>query len=239
MGGILRFFFSSGVIDPSGLEFTSAAIMAIQEINNNPNILPHTELLFSIEVPRPLYLYAVQAAEKLAEDHFNKTGVDVVIGPTFTATTKASAQIFAQFGIIQVGWNSDSELSYKENYPYYIRTSPADSFQASVLADVIFYKFSWDKVAIFPSDDYFGSSSYLEFSSKCDELGITILNSYIFSKGVKNIRPITTKALTSLASKIVIFADAYDTAKLILDGNDIGPLINKSNKSVDLPGKYL
>eukprot|EP01042_Synura_sphagnicola_P000537 gene537-574_t len=102
-----------------------------------------------------LRLKAINSAENLVTNRLG--GVDSVIGPTFTGTTQASSQIFAQYAISQVGWSSDSTFSFKANYPYYASVTPSDGYQGYMLASLCKNVFGWTKVSLFVSDDFFDS----------------------------------------------------------------------------------
>ena len=105
IGTILRQFTGSHAVDPTGNECLSAVVMAINQLNSKSDgfadgILPNISMEFAAEIPDPNYIAALNSAEKLALNRDG--GVHSCIGPTFTTTTKATAQIFAQYLLPQI-----------------------------------------------------------------------------------------------------------------------------------------
>ena len=152
LGSILRHFTASGTFDVTGVEYITSFLMAINHLNNKSdgiydNISKNLTLTYVVEIPLPLYVEAINSAEELVMNRLG--GVDSVIGPTFTGTTQASSQIFAQYAISQVGWSSDSTFSFKANYPYYASVTPSDGYQGYMLASLCKNVFGWTKVSLF------------------------------------------------------------------------------------------
>ena len=203
IGTILRQFTGSHAVDPTGVECLSAVVMAINQLNNKydgfaDGILPNISIVYAAEIPDPNYIAALNAAENLAVNRDG--GVHSCIGPTFTTTTKAISQIFAQYLLPQIGWNSDATFSYKFNYPYYFSTAPPDGLQGKILADMCKFQFGWNKVAIISSDDSLGSSASYEFRSRAAELGILILDDITFLTGRSSFSDVLNGLKYSLAS---------------------------------------
>ena len=228
MGAILRQFTGSQVIDPTGIEYLSAVVMAISQINNKSDgffdsIHPDITIEYAAEIPAPNFIAVLNSAEKLALTRIG--GVDVCIGPTFATTTKASAQIFAQYMLPQIGWNSDATFSYKSNYPYYYSTSPPDGLQGKILVDMCKFLFGWNKVTVISSDDYFGRSASYEFGLRASELGIVLLGDFTFLTGQPSFHDSILSLKSSLASVFVILASSADTMGLLISGYENGLFI--------------
>ena len=222
IGGLMRMFTPTNTKDVTGIQYLYAFLMAIDEINRDSSILPNTQIRIAVRYPRRSFLLAVNSAIYLANNAFNNTGVQGCVGPTSLQSSKAAAQIFAQYPVVNINWNSDSELSLKSNYPYFTRTVPADSFQAVAIADIIGMYFKWKKVVVFSSDDFFGSGSLFEFTKRAIELQISILSSQVFKQGAVDFTDVITSAKSSGGSIFVLLTGPSDAALLLQQGYSAG-----------------
>lgn len=147
------------VINPSNVsqlnlqqaQSMAAFMMAINEINDNANLLPNFELRVVVRSATDDFSGAVRAAEYLSLDaEFQKfinpssmyvsgtnKGVDVVIGAGSNIETTGMNQFFNGREIVQVHTvANDPQLQVGANYPYKIATVPTSSFGG---VDILLY----------------------------------------------------------------------------------------------------
>uniref|UniRef100_L7N3K3 Uncharacterized protein n=1 Tax=Xenopus tropicalis TaxID=8364 RepID=L7N3K3_XENTR len=142
-----------------------AFVFAINEINNNPDLLPNITLGFHIvdnclneeraisgmldiisggNVPTPNY--------RCGLSHNLVAFVDGIS----TRLTLLFARMFGMYKVPQISFSSlDPVLSGKIQFPFFYRTVPSDDFQYMAIVTLIKY-FSWTWVGILVPDDEFG-----------------------------------------------------------------------------------
>ena len=150
---------------PVGLGHAEAMIFTIEQINNDPSLLPNVTLGFDIrdycetvsvavketyEFVRDADLYYMYTNRNLSMDNettscYSKDDVapvSTIIGPDDSASSVQISNLLsiAKIPIISFAATSD-ELS-SDQYPYFLRTVPPDRQQAKVQADLFEY-FKW------------------------------------------------------------------------------------------------
>jgi len=214
----MRSFTSSGQLDIIGAQYLNSFLLAIASGKSRIKILPQTDVLISVKYPRQSFLLAVNAAVSLSTADFRGAGVQGCVGPTSLTSTKAVSQIFPLYNTVNINWNSDSEMSLRSNYPYFVRTVPADSFQGVAIADLVGNVFGWSKVTVFSSDDYFGSHCLFEFLNRASTIGVSIVSSYTFRQGILDFSTFISSAKQGGARIFVVLTDPTDASKLLTQG---------------------
>ena len=143
------------VINPTNLsdfneqqaQSLAAFMMAINEINADPNILPNYELRVAVRSGTDDFSGAINAAEYLSLsapfqyftnlNHMyvsdTNIGVDVVIGAGSNIETTGMDQFFNGRQLIQVHTvANDPQLQIGADYPYKIATVPSSSFEGEI-----------------------------------------------------------------------------------------------------------
>lgn len=144
------------VIDPTNVSLINlqqaqsmaAFMMAINEINENSELLPNYELRVAVISATDDFNGAVSAAEYLTlnvafQEYINPSssslyvsgsskGVDVVVGAGSNIETTAIDQFFNGRKLVQVHTvANDPQLQVGANYPYKIATVPSSSFEGA------------------------------------------------------------------------------------------------------------
>lgn len=152
-----------------GLMWVEAMLFAIEEINNNTNILTNITLGYDIRDSANEVQFAMRNAldfsltkgRAVYEDFAtNRTcansSVVAVIGGAGSKISKAAAYVLGVTSIPQISYSSTSpSLSDKANFPSFLRTIPPDYIQAQVMADLVTF-YNWSYVSTIATDEDYG-----------------------------------------------------------------------------------
>lgn len=134
IGGLFSPFTASGSIDEAQASALSGFIMAINEINSNPAVLPDKTIRFVIRNP-----IGIVNATIAGIDLSTQFNVDGVIGGCPDRETEFSNQILSNFGKIQVSSVARSaKLSVGKDFPFKARVVPSRTFDG-MLIDMLMY----------------------------------------------------------------------------------------------------
>ncbi|XP_002737751.2 glutamate receptor 2-like [Saccoglossus kowalevskii] len=147
--------------------------LAIEKINNDPTILPNTNLTALVRNSEYLvYPFGnIQHACNLIS-----RGVVAIVGPTTSSDVKAVYPIAEGLHIPQFApFATDPTLSQNPNtYGYLFKMSAPDSWQSRALIDIIAH-FRWSRMAILTSLTDYGINGLQEFQR------IAILKNWVIS----------------------------------------------------------
>ena len=173
LGGLFSIFGNSG-INPRSIQRMEAVALAIQNINDNPYLIPGVTLAFEIRATRGQINLALEeslryvSSRTLRIENSTVLGISGVLGAGFSSVSTAVARLLRLFRIPQISYASTADvLSDKSTYEYFLRTVPPDSLQAQALADIIEY-FNWTYVIAMHTADVYGTGGITAF---IDELG--------------------------------------------------------------------
>ncbi|XP_022654020.1 metabotropic glutamate receptor 5-like isoform X3 [Varroa destructor] len=189
-----------GVIrEQYGIHRVEAAFQTLDEINNNPRLLPNitlgieirdscwyspTALEQSIEFIRDTIAMRDDAntstsaggatTEQCHRGAKNTKNIVGIIGPGSSAVTIQVQNLLQLFNIPQIGYSATSrELSRKDFYKYFLRVVPSDEFQAKLMVDVLL-KFNWTYVITINTEGNYGHSGMEVFATRAKEAGICV-----------------------------------------------------------------
>jgi ABC-type branched-subunit amino acid transport system substrate-binding protein len=163
----------------SGFERCAAALLAVEHINRGTSLISgvpgklngcvHIDVC-PIKNTEASPGTALGAAFELGSGNTaaacdGKT-IDAVIGPSGSSTSFKASPVLALYKIPTVSFASTADsLSSKRLFPYFARTVPPDSLQASAILDAVL-GFKWKKVGIFfDKDDHYSNGLYHTFTS--------------------------------------------------------------------------
>ncbi|KAG2463177.1 V2R1 protein, partial [Polypterus senegalus] len=209
------------------LQFAQAMIFAIEEINNNSNLLPGIQLGYKIYDDCRDILLAIKAAMTLLSGH-NKELINdracikpsiasAIIGPSNSATTVAVATTLASFNIPLISHGASCAcLSDKKLFPAFLRTIPSDYYQSRALVQLVKH-FGWTWVGAIRSDDDYGNYGMATFEQIAQQEGVcieyseTIYRTYPREKFRR-----TVNTIKSSSSNVIIgFVNFYDLEVLL------------------------
>jgi hypothetical protein len=149
-----------------GIHRVEMFFLTLDEINNNPNILPNITLGWDV---RDSCWYSPIALEKSID--FIKTSIASMdepkgndslpscgklrkekpiaglVGPGSSQNTIQVQNMLQMFHIPQIGYSATSmDLSNKNLYKYFLRVVPSDTYQAQALLDVVL-RYNWTYIA--------------------------------------------------------------------------------------------
>uniref|UniRef100_H3AW36 G-protein coupled receptors family 3 profile domain-containing protein n=1 Tax=Latimeria chalumnae TaxID=7897 RepID=H3AW36_LATCH len=145
--------------------WVQAMIFAIDEINQNPNLLPNITLGFEIYdscnmIAKALEgsLWMVTGQEKPVPNyHCNvRSPLAAIIGVTGSRLSIPMATLLGVYKYPQVGYSATVPvLSDKRKFPSFFQTVPNDNFQSYGLVRLLMY-FAWTWVGILAANDEYG-----------------------------------------------------------------------------------
>ncbi|XP_072895179.1 extracellular calcium-sensing receptor-like [Hemitrygon akajei] len=192
-------------------------IFAIEEINQNKNLLPGIKLGYHIHDDCSSSAIASKAAFALIngeEESIEYTecrgssNVAAIVGCGPSTNSIVTARTIGSFGIPLVSYFSTcSCLSDKTEYPTFIRTIPSDQYQSKILAELV-KTFGWTWIGTIRSNTDYGIFGMQGFVKHVETFGVCIAYSESFyrtdppekiSKIVQVIKEASTKVVVAFA----------------------------------------
>lgn len=177
-----------------GIHRVEAMLYAIDQVNNNKNLLPNITLGTEIrddcgtvntalEQCLNFVLGALANREQMCPfsrglpEINNKSLLGGVVGPSYSTTTVQVASLLRLFDVPQVSYAAtSSELSDKDRFEYFVRTVPPDSFQAQAMVDIVRYM-NWTAVFAVYSRGSYGEQGMLSFKNFSEQSNVCIADS--------------------------------------------------------------
>lgn len=233
-------FLASGSYDDNGAQSLAGFLMAINEINSIPSILPNVRLSVAFRSGSGVYgaITAAQAfttanftidssGKRVLESTFirdNPIGVDVILGAGNDDETEQINQVLNHFRIVQLHTVATSTiLGVGQNFPYKVQTTPIISYEGMVLQHILCYHFAYEKIAIFATDDIDGIKSTIEIGdgNYC-QIETIILQT--FPADTTDFTTMISNAKASGAQIFVLFVPSATAARLLEQALDQGLL---------------
>ncbi|XP_062901260.1 extracellular calcium-sensing receptor-like [Mobula hypostoma] len=191
-------------------------IFAIEEINQNENLLPGITLGYQIHDDCSSSAIASKAAlalingegESIEYECRSSSNVAAIVGCDISTNSIVTARTIGLFGIPLVSYYSTcSCLSDKREYPTFFRTIPSDQYQSKILAELV-RKFGWTWIGTIRSNTDYGNFGMQEFVDNVQMFGVCIAYSESFyrtdppekiRKMVQVIKQASTKVVVAFA----------------------------------------
>eukprot|EP00736_Rhodelphis_marinus_P001668 Rmarinus@m.19292 len=233
-------------LDSAGTQRLTAAILAANEINADPSILPNTTFLFSYQDSTRDAGGSIFGASNLATTAFDQ-GVAVAIGPSSSEATENAQYVFREYGIPQISPSATSTLLNDPTaYPYFVRNVPSDAYQGRGIASVIAETLNWNDVAVVYSSDAYGDSLWNVFEAAAADFNINILQSESMRVDAADVSELLHSIKDSHARVIVVLCQASDSATLLRAATGVGVvgpgytwLMSDASATRDLWNRYL
>ncbi|XP_042072192.1 extracellular calcium-sensing receptor-like [Haplochromis burtoni] len=211
-----------GSINADELQLSHAMVFAIEEINNNTELLPGIRLGYQIydscaSVSMTVHL-AFQFLNSLdlvfhTGKNCSQSGmVMAVVGESGSTPSISMSRIISPFNIPQVSPSATCTcLSNKQQYPRFFRTIPSDQFQAAALAKLIKH-FDWTWIGAVRSDSDYGNNGIASFLEAAQREGICVEYSLSFYRTHPHsrIQKVADVIRRSKAVVVVAFASSGD-----------------------------
>ncbi|XP_053305860.1 vomeronasal type-2 receptor 26-like [Spea bombifrons] len=160
-----------------------AFVFAIDEINNNPNILPNVTLGYIVYDSCSDVMKAIEGVMnilsglKVAVPNYSCARRDKVvgfIGDLSSVTSLAVAHILSVYGYPQISYGTTNPLlSEKSPYPSFFQTVQDDRMQYAAISELLL-RLGWTWVGIITSADDSGATESQELSKQMMERKICI-----------------------------------------------------------------
>ncbi|XP_060690015.1 extracellular calcium-sensing receptor-like [Hemiscyllium ocellatum] len=158
-------------------------IFAIEEINNDPLLLPNITLGYKIYDSCATPVLALRAALTILNGQDENvtllkchggSSVHALIADAGSTQSIAIARIVGIFGIPMVSYFSSCTcLSNKKQFPTFFRTVPSDYFQVSAFVQLVKH-FGWTWLAVFGSNDDYGHLGISTFVEQVTKIGVCV-----------------------------------------------------------------
>ncbi|XP_043238837.1 metabotropic glutamate receptor-like [Amphibalanus amphitrite] len=177
-----------------GLQRLEAMLFAVDRINSDRRLLPHTTIgvnildtcstdtyalnqsLAFIKAPLDVMdTVAFECADRSTpRPKYRSKAVSGVVGGSYSTISINVANLFRLFRIPQISPASTAQaLSDKSRFEFFARTVPPDTFQATALVDMV-QLFNWSYVSTIASEGSYGESGMDAFHRQAAERNICI-----------------------------------------------------------------
>ncbi|XP_062900855.1 extracellular calcium-sensing receptor-like [Mobula hypostoma] len=192
-------------------------IFAIEEINQNENLLPGITLGYQIHDDCSSPAIASKAALALINGEEESiefpqcrgsSNVAAIVCCDMSTNSTGTARTMGSFGIPLVShYSTCSCLSDKREYPTFFRTIPSDQYQSKLLAELV-RTFGWTWIGTIRSNTDYGNFGMQGFVEHVEKFGVCIAYSESFyrtdtaekiSRVVQVIKQASTKVVVAFA----------------------------------------
>ncbi|XP_072557209.1 vomeronasal type-2 receptor 1 isoform X2 [Paramormyrops kingsleyae] len=203
-------------------------LFAINEINNNDDILPRTDLgyviydsCFTISKAVEGTLTYLTGQDEAVPNYRCGTGspLAALVGAGGSDLSIATARILGLYYFPQVSYESScSVLESRFQFPTFLRTIPSDVHQSRAMAQLVL-RFGWAWVGTIAADDDYGKYGIKAFKEEVEEAGVCISFSETLPKiqSPEAIQRIVEIIKASTANIIVVFSSDVDLSPLVLE----------------------
>ncbi|KAK2847383.1 hypothetical protein Q5P01_010382 [Channa striata] len=165
------------------LQYMYVMVFALEEINDNPTLLPGVKLGYHIFDCCSRPPWAPQAALSLAggdRDSCNLTDdsddhpVPLIIGAVSSVTAEILSRILGPLSVPLISYlASCSCLSDRVQFPNFFRTIPSDTYQARAFAQLAI-RFNWTWIGAVVTDNNYGFTAIKIFQEETQAAGVCL-----------------------------------------------------------------
>ncbi|XP_056372834.1 vomeronasal type-2 receptor 26-like [Hyla sarda] len=208
-------------------------IFAINDINNDPNILPNITLGYHIydscghvnkvikDVLQIMSGHSVTAPNYSCMEHGTVAGF---IGDLQSVTTLPMAKFLGIYGYTQVSYGArDPALSDRRLYPHFFRTVQNNEEQYVALVKFLIY-FKWNMVCIFTTNDDIGERDLRLLTAELQKSGICIELVWVFTHN----KFIEFSVMNNLKAEVVILCGANSGLAKNIIGHSVQSIRDKT-----------
>ncbi|XP_070399930.1 extracellular calcium-sensing receptor-like [Nothobranchius furzeri] len=217
----------SGSIVSRELRFSRSMVFAVEEINNNSELLPGIRLGYQIYdscVSVPVVTHIAFQLSNGQDPVFYKgsncsqSGVVLAaVGDSSSTTSICMSRIMGPFNIPLVSHLATCAcLSDKQQHPTFFRTIPSDQFQADALAKLVKH-FGWTWIGAVRSDSDYGNYGMKSFLAAAQREGICVEYSVSFYRTDprSKMQRVADVIRRSTAMVVVAFTSSADISILL------------------------
>ena len=230
-------YHDDGEVYNDGVQSFAAFMMAVDEINQSPTLLPNVHLNVALRTGHDPY-GALEAAQEFLTVDFSRVGVssstyvgntpigvDFVVGAGDNDETEFSDMVLQQFNIVQLHTvASDTRFALGRSYTcnkYKVQNLPVISFQGMVWQEIMCNYFGMTKIAVFAASDTnsFRSSIEVADTTYC---GLSKMTVQSFDIGTTDFTYVIDNVKATGALVFALFMPAASAGMLIEQMYDQG-----------------
>ncbi|XP_044211154.1 extracellular calcium-sensing receptor-like [Thunnus albacares] len=170
-------------------KFAQAMIFAINEINENPDMLSNVKLGYKIydacgtmDIQRAALALVSGLKREISDDNCTESEtVQAILGHSGSRPTIAFAPVVGSFHIPVIShFATCACLSNRKEYPTFFRTIPSDFYQSRALAKLVKH-LGWTWIGAIAVDNEYGFNGITAFIQAAQEYGVCVEYSEAFS----------------------------------------------------------
>ncbi|XP_038671349.1 vomeronasal type-2 receptor 1-like [Scyliorhinus canicula] len=195
-------------------------IFAVDEINNNPALLPNITLGYAIydtcyNIPTAIKdAFAIISGQQKFTPNYRcqlNSSLSAVIGASTSTMSISMATILGIYRLPQISYfSSIPRLSDKGEFPSFFRTMPTDMFQSKVFVLLVKH-FGWKWVGILADDIDYGIQAAQIFREEVESLGVCVAFSETIPIGKSREKYLQVVDIIRMSSAKIIVAFSCDT----------------------------
>ncbi|KAM5171752.1 extracellular calcium-sensing receptor-like [Mantella aurantiaca] len=210
----LRFYFES-------FQALQATMFALEEINNNPNILPNVTLglqaydscnVLQLNVKATLQITTGLNTAIPNYRCISNSPLAAVLGPSISTHSMTIAHILGLARFPQISqWSTSPLLSDRRKFPSFFRTVPTDAFQSHGLAQLVLH-FGWSWVGLIAANDDYGQQGIQRIAQDIVKAGacVAFSENILTNQPDRNAPHIVNAIKRSTAKVVVAFCNEAD-----------------------------
>merc|ERR1712137_81909 len=184
---LLGLFAQTGAFgSPDQFEWLSAARVAVENVNADPDILPNTQILLDYSDTQTLEIVGVGNYLEQVNNSGPRIGV---IGASSSKVCAAVSFVTSWYELPMVSFSCTSpSLSDKTNHPYFLRGVPPDTAQGRALADLLeYFEFDGLDIAAISTADEYGARGIEAFRNAAVAKGMNVVRVEQFVTGTLDV----------------------------------------------------
>ncbi|XP_026220408.1 extracellular calcium-sensing receptor-like [Anabas testudineus] len=214
--------------DTLGFRHAVTMAFAIEEINNNSNLLPNVTLGYTLYDNCGALVIGFSAALSLTsgrdeqfllqENCLGTPPVLGIVGDHYSTFSIAMSNVLSLYRMPIVSYYATcSCLTDRQRFPSFFRTIPSDAFQVRAMIQILKH-FSWTWVGLLVSDDDYGLHVARSFQSGLPQSGggcLAYLQVLPWDNDPNELRRIVHLMKTSTARVVMVFAHEIHMIQLM------------------------
>ncbi|MBN3282961.1 CASR protein, partial [Polyodon spathula] len=203
--------------DSRSFRWAQTMRFAIQEINENPNLLPTITLGYKIYDSCATHVAALRATLSVLNGPKEVSSMmcsgaspmKVIIGDSGSSQSTVVSRTLQPFKIPMISYVSTCAcLSNRNNYPHFFRTIPSDYYQVKAIVQLVKH-FGWTWVGGVYEDTGYGIFAFEQLSKEFKKIGVCLAYCEMINKAYskKRILKILNIMKKSSAKVVISFAE--------------------------------
>ncbi|KAB5546272.1 hypothetical protein PHYPO_G00070150 [Pangasianodon hypophthalmus] len=191
-----------GTANSHGYYLVQALRYAVEEINNNSQLLPGITLGYQTYDTCSLQA-SILGTVTLVAQQYNRVKVEpraiALIGPDSSSYSFTPAAALGGFLMPEISYEASNELlSNKQLYPSFFRTIPSDKNQVKAMLEIL-VRYDWTWIALLGSDNSYGLQGMLSLSQQASDFNICIA----YQAVIPTLRTDTQQRMRNIVKNII------------------------------------